>query len=221
MEDKELLSLNLESNMLLGEVTNTKINNQEDFEFASSFLKQVKAVQKKVKDYWETPIKNAYEAHKSLKNKENEMLKPLQESEKILKNKMQEYTEQQTKIFEEQLKRLKEEQEKEAMHELEEAERLRENGDVVGAEIAESNANMIYQMPTNLKSGVEKVEGIGYRKDYEIQIVDDTKVPAYINGIQIRKIDESQIKKLIKMTNGQIIIPGINVKEKKIISVRS
>ena len=84
---------------------------------------------------------------------------------------------------------------------------LRAEGNEVEAQIVEENAIAMNQVEVNVDSGIEKVEGLSFRKDYEILVVDATKVPAYINGTELRKIDLAQIKRFVKMTNNGVQIP--------------
>ena len=215
-EENQLIEIKNESSNIVEVANSINITCQEDLESAAGFLKEIKSTQKKVKEYWEEPIKRAYEAHKALKAKENEMLEPLQNSEKIIKNKVADYNSYMEQLKREEEARIKAEQERQALEQLQEAERLRAEGNEVEAQIAEENAVAMSQVEVSVESGVGKVEGLSFRKDYEIEVVDPLKVPSYINGTEIRKIDLTQIKRFIKMTNNGVEIPGIKVKETKI-----
>ena len=206
-EEKQLIEIRNESNDIINIANSMNITNQEDLEQAAGFLKTIKDTQKRIKEYWQEPIKNAYETHKKLKAKENEMLEPLQNSEKIIKNKVADYNLYMEQLKREEEQRIKAEQERQALEQLQEAERLRAEGNEVEAQIVEENAIAMNQVEVNVDSGVEKVEGLSFRKDYEILVVDATKVPAYINGTELRKIDLAQIKRFIKMTNNGVQIP--------------
>ena len=107
----------------------------------------------------------------------------------------------------EEEQRIKAEQERQALEQLQEAEKLRAEGNEVEAQIVEENAIAMNQVEVSVDSGVEKVEGLSFRKDYEIVITNAAEVPAYINGTEIRKIDLAQIKRFVKMTNNGVQIP--------------
>lgn len=206
-EENQLVEMKNESNNIVDAARNLKVNCQEDLEGAAGFLSEIKSMQKKVKEYWQEPIKNAYETHKKLKAKESEMLEPLQNSEKIIKEKITTYNFNMERLKREEEERIKAEQQKQAMEQLQEAERLKAEGNEVEAQIAEANALAMSQVEVKVDSMVEKVEGLSFRQDYEIIVEDASKVPAYINGTEIRKIDLAQIKRFVKMTNNGVEIP--------------
>lgn len=211
-EENQLVEIRNESTNIVDAANNMNITNQDDLVYAAGFLNNIKATQKKIKEYWEEPIKRAYDAHKALKAKENAMLEPLQNSEKIIKDKISDYNAVMQKLKEEEEARLKAEQERQALEQLEEAEKLRAEGNEVEAQIAESNAEMMAQVEVKVDPMIEKVQGLSFRKDFEIVVTDPYKVPAYINGTEIRKIDLAQIKRFVKMTNNGVQISGIQVK---------
>lgn len=211
-EENQLVEIRNESTNIVDAANNMNITNQGDLVYAAGFLNNIKATQKKIKEYWEEPIKRAYDAHKALKAKENAMLEPLQNSEKIIKDKIDDYNAVMKRLKEEEEARLRAEQERQALEQLEEAEKLRAEGNEVEAQIAESNAEMMAQVEVKVDPMIEKVQGLSFRKDFEIAVTDPYKVPAYINGTEIRKIDLAQIKRFVKMTNNGVQIPGIQVK---------
>lgn len=215
-EETQLAEIKTESNSVVETANSIDITNQEDLEYAAGFLSNIKATQKKIKEYWEEPIKRAYEAHKALKAKENQMLEPLQNSEKILKGKISDYTITMERLKREEEERIRAEQQQQALEQLKEAERLKAEGNDLEAQIAEANAVAMSQVEVKIDSMVGKVDGLSFRKDYEIEVIDPLKVPAYINGTEIRKIDLAQIKRFVKMTNNGVEIPGIKVKETQI-----
>lgn len=206
-EENQLVEIKNESSSIIETANSMNITNQEDLEYAAGFLKNIKSTQKKIKDYWEEPIKVADLAHKKLTSKRAEMLEPLQNSEKIIKDKISDYTITMERLKREEEERIRAEQEQQALEQLQEAERLKAEGNEVEAQIAEENAVAMSQIDIKVDSKVEKVAGLSFRKDYEIIVADATKVPAYINGTEIRKIDLAQIKRFVKMTNNGVQIP--------------
>ena len=64
------------------------------------------------------------------------------------------------------------------------------------------------------------VKGVSTTKDYEIVSVDSSKVPIVFNGVEIRPVDMSAVKKLIKDSKGTIEIEGIEYREVNKVSLR-
>lgn len=91
------------------------IMSKEDNEFCSELLKKVLTVKKAVLDYWREPVEKAYNLHRELTKRRNEMVNPLEKSEKILKSKMAEFLMLTRKKAEEEEKKLREEAEKEGL----------------------------------------------------------------------------------------------------------
>ena len=202
----ELIEIQNENKSIVENAKSLQVESKEDYINATDFAKEISTAKKKVIEYWKEPKKQADEAHKAITRKEKEMLQPLNQCETILKAKISDYVQEQERLAREEEARLKAEQEKLAMQQLEEADKLRKQGNEVEAAVAEENAVSISQIDTKVDNNV-KVEGISFRKDYEIIIADPNKVPAYFNGIELREIKTNNIKKLVKMTNNTIKIP--------------
>ena len=208
MEDNktELVEIQNENQNIVTTAQGLQVTNKDEYINATDFAKEISSAKKKVIEYWKEPKKQADEAHKAITRKEKEMLQPLTQCETILKAKISDYVQEQERLAREEEARLKAEQEKLAMQQLEEAEKLRKQGNEVEAAVAEENAVTISQIDTKVDNNV-KVDGISFRKDYEIVIANPKEVPAYFNGIELREIKTNNIKKLIKMTNNTIKIP--------------
>lgn len=219
-ENKELQVIEQETNGIIATANLLNITDQESYNSCVEFTKNIKNATSKVKDYWKIPKENAAKVHKDIVAKEKEMLIPLTTAEQIVKTKMINYVTEQERRRKEEESRIKAEQEKMALEQLKKAEELRKQGNEVEAQITEQNAVAISEVETKIEPTVSKVDGISYQTDYEIIVTDPTKVPSYVNGIEIRKIDTSAIKKLIKMTGNTTKIVGIEVKETKIAKVR-
>lgn len=184
------------------------ITSNEDYIAASEFIKEVKAQQKVIIEHFDDMKLKAYNAYAAIYDKEAQYLKPLKAVETEIKNLMGKYLTEQEKLKLEAEKRLKEE--KEAL-----IKQLQDSGQ---AEIAQQIAS---SQDVTVKSEVDNIKGIVTQVDYQVIITDETKVPAYINGVEIRKIYVNAIKQLAKMSKGNIKIDGIEIKETKKISVRS
>lgn len=221
MEDNQLTVIKEEQKSILEQIQEITINDEEDNIKAGNFLKQIKPVIKNIKAYWKPLKESAKKAHSDLCAKEKEMLEPLEQAETQIKAKMNIYiTEQEEKARKEQ-EALRKAQEEEALKQLAEAEKLKAEGKELEAQIQEEMAYTIDEVKTVVKPTIQKQEGISYMTDYEIVVVDNKKVPTYVNGIEIRPIDVQAIKKLAKASKGQIQIDGIKILEKKVMKVRT
>lgn len=221
MEDNQLTVIKEEQKSILEQIQEITINNEEDNIKAGNFLKQIKPVIKNIKAYWKPLKESAKKAHSDLCAKEKEMLEPLEQAETQIKAKMNIYiTEQEEKARKEQ-EALRKAQEEEALKQLAEAEKLKAEGKELESQIQEEMAYTIDEVKTVVKPTIQKQEGISYMTDYEIVVVDNKKVPTYVNGIEIRPIDVQAIKKLAKASKGQIQIDGIKILEKKVMKVRT
>lgn len=221
MENSELTIIENEQKSILDQIQEITINNEEDNIKAGNFLKQIKPVIKNIKEYWKPLKESASKAHKDLCNREKCMLEPLEQAEIQIKAKMSVYiTEQEEKARREQ-EALRKAQQEEALRQLAEAEKLKAEGKEMEAQIQEEMAYAIDEVKTVVEPTIQKQEGISYMTDYEIVVVDNNKVPTYVNGFEIRPIDVQAIKKLAKASKGQIQIEGIKILEKKVMKVRA
>lgn len=215
MEDNHLVEIQNESSGILNQAENIEINCKEDYCFATDFMRNIMNMKQKISTYWKEPKKQAADAHKAIVKKEKEMLEPIENCEKILRKKISLYITEQKRLAMLEEERMKKQREELAMKQLEEADKMRKEGNELEATIAEQNAIAISEIETKIEDST-KIDGVSYRKDYKIIVTNPNEVPAYINGIQIREIDLSAIKKIVKMTDGQIKINGIDVEEVQI-----
>lgn len=221
MEDNQLTVIENEKTSLLENIKEITIQNEEDNIKAGNFLKQIKPVIKNIKEYWKPLKESAKKAHSDLCEREKTMLEPLELAENEIKQKMSNYIMEQEKKAKKEQEALRKAQEEEALKQLAEAEKLKAEGNEVEAQIQEEMAYALDEVKTVINPTIQKQEGISYMTDYEITVTDSIKVPAYINGIEIRPVDTQAIKKLVKMCKGNIQIEGIQITEKKVMKVRS
>lgn len=221
MEDNQLTLIENEKTSLLENIKEITIQNDEDNLKAGNFLKQIKPVIKNIKEYWKPLKESAKKAHSDLCEREKTMLEPLELAEKDLKAKMSVYIVEEEKKARAEQEALRKAQEEEALKQLAEAEKLKAEGNEVEAQIQEEMAYALDEVKTVINPTIQKQEGISYMTDYEITVTDSKKVPAYINGIEIRPVDTQAIKRLVKMCKGNIQIEGIQISEKKVMKVRS
>jgi len=199
------------------------IINDSDYAAAGDMTKSVKQMQKKVKEYWEPLRISAKAAYDEILGHKKEMLEPLESAEKILKGKMSGYLaekERKRKAQEEAMRRLAQQ---EMERKLAEAAAAEAAGDMVSAEYAMAEAEVMDDLSVGggIKANVPKAEGISQSKTWKITGIDSSKVPAFFGGTEIRPVDERAVMRLIKESKGTIQIPGIQYEEAVSISVRA
>lgn len=79
----------------------------------------------------------------------------------------------------------------------------------------EQQAKEQYGVEVILDTNAPKVEGISAVTDYEITVLDISKVPTIFNGVPIIQVDISAVKKLAKLMKGKLEIPGLKIEETK------
>ena len=186
------------------------ISTQEQYTQASEFLKSIMDAKKKVKEYWANTKKTAHDAWKNICNKENEMLNPLETAEKNIKDKIGMWEKIQKAKAEEQKRKLEEQRQK-----MIEQYKNSENED------ERAMAEVMENTPVVADVAFEKAKGISSQKTYDVEIIDESKVPIYVQGMEIRPINLSAIKKLATQSKGKIQIDGVKIIEKEIIKCRT
>jgi len=199
------------------------VSNDVDFAKAGEITKQVKQMQKQVKDYWEPLRLSAKNAYDSVLSHKKEMLDPLESAEKILKNKMGTYTMEKERQRREQEEAMRKLAQAEMDRKLEEAAKAESGGDTAAAEFAMAEAEVMegVSLGGSIQAQTPKAQGVTQSKSWKISHIDSSKVPTTINGVEIRPVDESAVMRLIKASKGTIQIPGIKYEETVTISVRS
>lgn len=197
------------------------ITSAADYEAAAEFTKQVKALSKRIKDYWAPLKKAARDAWQSLVDREKELLKPLEQAEAEVKTKMAAY---QRKVQEEEraarelAEKLKRE---EAERLLAEAAKAAEQGNEMESEILLAQAEIMEASQPAVQMQTPKATGVSTRTLYRARIIDESKVPVEVAGVVIRPVDLAAINKLAQASKGRIQIPGVEVYEEKSVAVRA
>jgi len=197
------------------------INTAQDYDGAAEFTKQVKALSKRIKDYWEPLKKSARASWQSLVDREKELLKPLEQAENEVKKKMAAY---QRKVQEEEraarelAEKLKRE---EAERLLAEAAKAAEQGNEMESEILLAQAEIMEASQPAVQMQAPKATGVSTRTMYRARIIDESKVPVEVAGVVIRPVDLAAINKLAQASKGKIQIPGIEIYEEQSVAVRA
>ena len=216
---EEEQALNKNNNYAVEKAKGVIVNDDSTYKGAAEFLQEIKKAGSIIKSTFKDMKESAYKAHKTVCAKENEFLKPLNEAERIVKDKMRQYIDYIEKQRREEERRLREEQQRRAEEELKKAMELEEQGKAEESAAAMENVSS-YENLNPVVADKPKAEGISTQVAYEVLIMDEKKVPAYLNGVELRAVNKSAIKQLAKATKGEIEIPGVKIIKTNNIRVR-
>lgn len=172
------------------------VSDKQGYDGAMGFLKNVKSVMSSVKNYWSEPKTKAHESWKAICAKENAMLEPLTNAELIVKKKMGTYAEEQRKIELEIQRKQAEARQIEATRLMQEAAEAEKENDQFGAEVKMAMAQTL-EAPENF---IGNTKQSGTRENKVLKIVNESLVPAYVNGLCIRPVDMVAVKKLYSLS---------------------
>lgn len=196
-----------------------QIATNEDYEQAAGFLKRVKGAKKQVEDYWKEPISKAFEAHRALTAKRQQMIGVCESAEKVMKRKMLTYSQ---KIGAE--RRAAEEEARKAAQEesdrlLAEAAKAEKSGDTMRATANMAMAEQMDSIKPAVQVAAPKVQGVSKKKVWKVRVDDAKAVPAYVSGVCVRPIDERALLQLRKL-NPNVEIPGCEFFQTEQLAVR-
>ena len=204
-----------EGALMVKRVTGLTITNDEEYERGGDILKDIKARIKAVKDYWKQPKAAAQAAHKTLVDREKQMLKPLEDAEGTVKKTMLAYTTEQRRIAEEAARKAREEEQARLAALAAQAE---QQGD------ADSAAFMLDMMDTAEPEQVQPTatpKGVSVRTTWKARVIDPKLVPAYFDGYELREINITALNGLARQYEGRLDIPGVEFYRDETLSVRA
>lgn len=198
------------------------VANDNDYLAAAEMLKQIKATQKKVTEYWYPLRVAAKAAYDRVLSRKKDMIDPLKSAEDILKGKMAQYSDEKERRRKAQEAAMRKLAEEELKKKLDEAASAEAAGDSEAAQSAMAEAEVMEDVSVSgsVNSTEPKVKGVSKSKTWKIVGVDASRVPVEINGMVIRPVDEKAILRIIKASNGTIRIPGVVYEETTQISAR-
>ena len=198
------------------------VSNDTDYVCAAEMLKEIKATQKKVTEYWEPLRASAKDAYDRVLSRKKDMIDPLKSAEEILKSKMTAYSDEQERKRKAQEEALRKLAEAELEKKLAEAAAAEASGDSEAANSAMAEAEVMDDVSVGGSIGAPdvKVKGVSKSKTWKIVGVDASRVPVEINGMVIRPVDEKAILRIIKASKGTVRIPGVIYEETTTISAR-
>lgn len=214
--------LSTEASTLLTEAKQFVIRNIEQYKIAADELLRVKSIRKKINELMDPVIKKAHETHKEAVASKNKLTDPLDQAESSFKQSMLAYDREQQRIAAEAQAKARAEAGERARKEREalEAKALKaiEKGKEEFAEELISKAESVQAFVPIVEAETVKVSGISVKTTWKARVSNPQQVPAYFNGMEIRKIDNSQLDKIARMSNGTMQIPGIEFYEEKTMS---
>lgn len=223
LETKEDESLGREASLIERRAESVLVTSDAEFASAGDLLKEIKRMQKKVKDYWEPMRVTAKAGYDEVLAHKKEMLDPLESAEKMLKAKMGAYSDEVKEKARKQEESMRQMARQEMECKLEEATEAEAAGDTDGAEFALAEAEVMESVSCVgfSRANPPKASGVYGSKSWEIVSVDSSSVPVSFDGIEIRPVDMKAVMRIIKASKGTVQIPGIKYEEKTTISVRS
>lgn len=200
----------------------TAITSQQDYEKAADILKDVKRIQKQVKEYWDPLRVSAKKAYDGVLEKKKQMTEPLDKAERILKSLMSSYTVEQERKRAEREAAMRAAARREAERIMEQAAAAEEAGDAAGAEAAMEEAMVMDEATAagRIMASAPKAAGVSTSKTWKIVSIDPDEVPVKVGAVEIRPVDQAAVMRLIREAKGNIEIPGVKFEESVQISVR-
>lgn len=193
------------------------VSSQEDFVRAGESYKLFNEYDKKVRDFWDTPIKNAHTLHKSLVAKRDEMMEPITKTKSLIRAAM-------TK-FQDEMERKRREEEARA---IAAAKKAAEDAAIAKAVELEAKgrlaqAEVVMSTPVTVKPVMVKAEvpsGFGNitRKTWSAEVVSMRQL---IEGVLAGTADASLIQPNLVVLNAMarsqksaFNVPGVRAVEK-------
>jgi len=189
---------------------NLVISDETGMAVAAQVMSGFKTAKQSIGDFFKPMKDSAFKAHKEICAREKTLLAPYEEADKAIKIKVNAYAAEQRRLAEIEASRIRAEQEAEAKRLMEEAVKAESVGNEVAAQSFLKQASITETVKTPVMQ-VSKTDGISYRTTYNIFVEDLSKIPCEINGVTIRPVDESAVKKLAQISKGTISIPGIKI----------
>ena len=186
---------------------NMRIGNAREYEDAAAFLVEIKKRSKQMKEYWKPSKDAAKAAHARICEQEKAMLAPMERAEKTIKAGMARYQTAEAEARREAERKAVKRQQIERdrlMNEAAEAEQAR---DMHGAAISMAMAEMVEDMKASvLVAEPAKAVSTTVSKRWKARVVDEAAVPAYVNGMELRKINQTALDALARMSKGEASI---------------
>ena len=190
---------------------NMRIGNAREYEDAAAFLVEIKKRSKQMKEYWKPSKDAAKAAHARICEQEKAMLA-----------RMARYQTAEAEARREAERKAIKRQQIERDRLMNEAAEAEQAGDMHGAAISMAMAEMVEDMKASvLVAEPAKAVGTTVSKRWKARVVDEAAVPAYVNGMELRKINQTALDALARMSKGEASIPGVEFYQDTTISVKA
>lgn len=208
-------SLEARANVYQERAFSLDVSNDEEYEYAAEFLKEVKSLDKEISAFFAPHVQAAYKAHRQLKDTENALRAPLKKALDIVGRKAGLYQaelERQRRLEREMLLA----EQKRAMDEaaMQLAEGLAENGQIEAAEGVLAQAAKL-QPEVNCESFAPRVRGTAVLETWKFEIVDANAIPR-----EYLCPDEAKIGAMVRTCKGETNIPGVRAYAETKVSAR-
>jgi hypothetical protein len=210
IQQTEAKAIDIQTECALAFVENLTIEDDEGFNEAMALQKDLRALEKKIKEYWEPSVKAAHLVHKGLKAKENEQIKPITAGIKSIQLACGSYT-RECQIRDEAERRMVEAQAREAQAAANEetAQAFDEQGNSDLAKTVRGSLETQQQMAVEsikFESSAPQVSGQKSRTTWHFEIEDASKIPA-----MFMMPDEKAIGAFVRSKKGDAIVPGVRI----------
>ena len=182
------------------------VHSDEDANVATDFIRGLKKIEDEVKGFFKEPKAEAHKIHKEIVNAEKTVLEPLTEANNRVRGLIEAYTVEKQKAIEAKLREEEAGREKEAEKLLKEAEAHREAGDEFTSIVKEETALSLLETP---EVEATKIDNLSLRTTWKARVIDNSKVPIEVRGMEIRPVDMKILNQLARTSKGKLSIPGV------------
>jgi hypothetical protein len=201
--------------LVLQAINGLVVHNQQDYNAAAEFLRDLKTKQKEVEAALEPQCKAAYVAWQTANDQKKKYLSPFTQAEVLVKSLMSNYQMQQRQLEEEAYRKAQEEARK-----LEEKERKK-----LIRQGREDEAEMVFVPVVTPDHSVSKAEGIATADSVDIDITDMKEFVQWLlttnldlnSVLTVKPTSVKQYVKLTKLTK----IPGCVVRKSLVVSAKA
>jgi len=198
------------------QVSSVVITSTHDYVQAVEFLRQIKSNRRRIQEELRPSIAQAHRTHKELVALRRRHDDQLAEAELVLKRVVTEWVTTQDNAAAANAEAQRQAMEATAKaSRLEQAERLRSNGDAKGAD-ALMNEPLVLP-PVVQRQAVPEVEGISYRKKWGGKVTDLPALIAYCaehpQWVKVLAPNHKEINRLAQALRGNLDLPGVVVTE--------
>ena len=219
MENNQIAVLEEQTTTLEEKVENYQVSNQANYEGLAVVLKDVKTLQKNIKDTFDPIVEAAHKTHKEATSKRKLHLDPVIKVEGMIKEKLIAYTTEQdrlARIEQEKLDRqarAEEDRKKKALDDR--IEKAKADGKVDKVEELEEKKDNVEVTAPVVAPKVAAVGGLTYKTSWYAEVTDKNLIP-----IDYLMADMVLLNAQAKVMKDNIKIPGVAFKSKKVAASR-